>query len=556
VAEGVKARVSESMGTVARVVREPDVRRLLLALAGSYIGYWGFTVALGVWAYERGGPGLVGVAAFVRLAPSAICGPFMGLIADRYSRTRVMVACDLTRAAILGGVAAAIALDAPAAVVILPLAVVSVAGGVFRPAQAALMPALARTPEELTAANAAATTIESAGIFVGPAIGGVLLVVASPQVVFLAVAGALLSSALLVLRIRARPRAAAQADADEHIARQLVAGARLLVAEPRLRIFTGLFCAQTLVAGAANVLVVIVALRLLHRDQGWVGYLEAAGGIGGVLGGIGAAGLIGRRSLSGPFLLGMVLWGVPLVILGAGPAALVALAAWAVMGAGNTLGDVAGFTLLQRAAPEHLLARAFAALDSLLFGCIALGGLLTPLVIRALGDRGALVAIGLLLPALTLLARPRLRDADAAASVPERQLALLRGLAIFAPLPGATLEHLAATLKPAAFQPGERIFAQGDPGERFYVIDAGAVRVEVDGRPANELQPGEAFGEIALLRESPRTATITAATPLSAFTLEREEFLAAVTGHAASTAAADDIVAARLARARPAFASL
>jgi MFS family permease len=553
---GVRERLGEAAGTVRRVVREPDIRRLLLALAGSYIGYWGFTVALGVWAYERGGPGLVGAAAFVRLAPSAIFGPFMGIVADRYPRTRVMVGCDLIRAAILGAVAVAIALKAPAAVVLVPLAVVSVAGGVFRPAQAALMPSLARTPEELTAANAAAATIESTGIFLGPALGGVLLVVATPQVVFAAVAATLLASALLVLRIHAPQRAEPPADADQHIAHQVLAGARLLVAERRLRLFTGLFCAQTLVAGAANVLVVVVALRLLHRDQSWVGYLEAAGGVGGVLGGLAAAGLVGRRSLTSPFLLGMVLWGVPLVVLGAGPAALVALAAWAVMGAGNTLGDVAGFTLLQRAAPEHLLARAFAALDSVLFGCIALGGLLTPLVIDALGDRGALVAIGLLLPVLTLLARPRLREADASAAVPERQLALLQRLAIFAPLPATTIEHLAQALEPAELGPGQRVFSQGDPGDRFYVIDAGAVRVEVDGQPANELGPGEAFGEIALLRASPRTATVTATTALRTFTLERDEFLAAVTGHAASTAAADDIVAARLARARPAFATL
>lgn len=542
---------------MARVVREPDVRRLLLALAGSYIGYWGFTVALGVWAYDRGGAGLVGLAAFVRLAPSAIFGPFMGIVADRYPRTRVMVACDLTRAVLLGGVAVAIAAGAASVFVLAPLALVSIAGGLFRPAQAALMPTLARTPEELTAANAAASTIQSAGIFVGPALGGVLLVVASPQAVFAAVAVTVLLSAILVLRIEARPRAVVQADADEHIVRQVLAGVRLLVGEPRLRLFTGLFCAQTFVAGAANVLVVVVALRMLHRDQGWVGYLQAAGGVGGVLGGAVASGLVGRRRLAGPFLIGLALWGIPLVILGAWTATAIALLAWAVTGVGNTVGDVAGFTLLQRAAPEHLLARAFAALDSVLFGFIAIGGLLTPVILNGLGDRGALIAIGLLLPVLTLAARPFLRDAEAeATAVPERQLELLRGLAIFAPLSPSTLEHLAGALKPAAAAAGERIFAQGDPGERFYVIDAGGVAIEVDGAPAGELGPGEAFGEIALLRESPRTATVTAVTPLRAFTLEREEFLAAVTGHAGSTAAADDIVAARLSRARPAFASL
>lgn len=555
---GLRVHARESASIVVRVLREPDIRRLLLALAGSYVGYWGFTVALGVWAYQRGGAELVGVAAFVRLAPSALFGPFMGLIADRYPRARVMVVCDLTRAVILGGVAVAVAAEAPAAVVIVPLAIVSVAGGVFRPAQAALMPALARTPAELTAANAAAATIESVGIFLGPALGGVLLVVASPQAVFAVVAVILLLSAALVARISARPARphGAAADTEERLTRQLLAGVRLLVVAPRLRVFTGLFAAQTLVAGAMNVLVVVVALRLLDRSQAWVGYLEAAGGIGGVVGGVAAAGLAGRRALSGAFAVAMLMWGVPLIVLGGVPGAVTALVAWAVCGAGNTVGDVAGFTLLQRAAPEHLLARAFAALDSVLFGSIALGGLLAPLVIDALGDRGALIAIGAFLPVLTLLARPKLARVDAAPTPPERQLAILRALPIFAPLPPLTLEHLARSLTPAFFASGDTVFRQGEPGDRFYVIDSGSARISVDGQAASTLGPGEAFGEIALLKATPRTATVEAAQALQTFTLDRDEFLAAVTGHAASTAAADEIVAARLARARPALASL
>ncbi|HSD75953.1 MAG TPA: MFS transporter, partial [Solirubrobacteraceae bacterium] len=347
---GPRSRAREAVAPLARVVREPDLRRLLLALAGSYVGYWGFTVAMAVWAYGRGGAALVGVAAFARLAPAALLGPFTGLIADRWSRTRVMVACDLLRAALLAGVAAAIWSDAPAAVVIAPVALVSVAGGVFRPAQAALMPALARTPEQLTAANAAASTIESTGIFVGPALGGLLLLVAATHVVFLAVAATLVASALLVLRISVRPRAAPRPDADEHIVRQLLAGGRLLGADRDLRLFTSLFAAQTLVCGIANVLVVVVALRLLGRDQSWVGYLEAAAGVGGILGGLAAANLVGRRTLSGPFAAGLLLWGLPLVLVGLWPAALVALLAWALIGVGNSLADVAGLTLLQRAA--------------------------------------------------------------------------------------------------------------------------------------------------------------------------------------------------------------
>ncbi|HSD76250.1 MAG TPA: cyclic nucleotide-binding domain-containing protein, partial [Solirubrobacteraceae bacterium] len=194
-------------------------------------------------------------------------------------------------------------------------------------------------------------------------------------------------------------------------------------------------------------------------------------------------------------------------------------------------------------------------LDSVLIGTIAVGALLAPPLIDAVGDRWALVATGLLLPALVAATRMRLARLDAAAVVPERRLALLRGLPLFAPLPAPTLEHLAATLAPATFAAGQVIFRQGEHGDRFYLLDEGEVDVAVDGRPANRLGPGEGFGEIALLRDTPRTATITARGAVRAFALERDEFLAAVTGDVASTAAADEIVAARLARARPAMAA-
>jgi hypothetical protein len=222
------------------------------------------------------------------------------------------------------------------------------------------------------------------------------------------------------------------------------------------------------------------------------------------------------------------------------------------IGVGNTLVDVAGYTLLQRSVADDVLARAFGILESLIVGSIALGALLAPVVVDALGKHGALMAVGALLPAITLATWVRLQRIDAAAATPTRGLELLRGLDLFAPLPLPALEQLAARLEPRHVAAGETVFAQGDPGDRFYVIESGAVDVLVDGQHVRRQGPGEAFGEIALLRSVPRTATVVAAEDTELLGLERDVFIAAVTGHAPSSQAADAVIAARLSHARPA----
>jgi MFS family permease len=218
------------------------------------------------------------------------------------------------------------------------------------------------------------------------------------------------------------------------------------------------------------------------------------------------------------------------------------------VGVGNTLVDVAGFTLVQRAVPDEILARVFGVIQFLWFGTSGLGALVTPWVIDWLGLRGALVAVGLFCPVMVALFGLRLVRIDAAAPVPEEsELRLLRTVPIFAPLPGTTIEHLVARLSPLRFEAGTEIIRQGDPGDRFYLVAEGKVEVSADGKPISLLGPGEYFGEIALLRDVPRTATVTAKTPVVLYALEREDFLAAITGHAPSAKAAEAVVGARIA---------
>jgi MFS family permease len=185
----------ESLAAFRQVFANRNLRRVQLAMTGSTLGHWGYTVALVVWAYEAGGASLVGVATFIRILPAALTAPFVGALADRYERRLVMVISDLVRAASLALAAAAITIELPAALVLAGVAAAGIAASTFYPSLSALLPSLTDTPDELTAANVTTSAIDGIGMFLGPAIGGVLLVSTSPQTVFLWTVACLLWSA-------------------------------------------------------------------------------------------------------------------------------------------------------------------------------------------------------------------------------------------------------------------------------------------------------------------------------------------------------------------------
>jgi MFS family permease len=550
----IREQVNESTRAFVDVFRNPNLRRLELAWAGSTIGYWSYGIALAVYAYQAGGAAAVGLVGLIRILPSALASPFAALLADRFPRRSVMVLADVVRAAALVLAGLAVVVGLPTGLVYALSAVFSLASSTFRPAQAALLPSLANSPEELTAANVASSTIESVGIFLGPALGGVLLAATSTSVVFFAAAGTLVWSAVLVGRIQVVAAVEQPTARAGGLGGELLAGFRAVGVDGRLRLLVGLFSAQTLVGGILNVLLVVVALELLATGEAGVGYLNSAVGVGGLLGALVALGLASRRLAPG-FALGLLLWGLPIALIGVWPTLWFALLLLGLVGVGNTLVDVTGQTLLQRAVADEVLARAFGVLESLLLGTLALGAAVAPALISGFGIRLALVATGLLLPVLALVTWRRLITIDAAARPPERELALLRAVPIFAPLPAPTLEGLASHLVRLGVPAGIRLFQQGDLGDRFYIIAAGEADVAVDGQHKT-LGSGDYFGEIALLRDLPRTATVTAQTDLELYALGREEFVAAVAGHPPSTEAADTVIATRLSSLRPGVASV
>lgn len=549
---GLGRHLGEAGRALRAVAANRELRRLELALAALVVGQWAYTVAVAVYAYDQGGAAAVGLVGLIRLLPSAFAAPVVGLLADRYPRRRVLLVAGIAEGVGVALTAGAVAADSPALLVYALTAVVQVATTAAVPTRAALMPQLARTPEELTAANVAATTIDSVGSFAGPAVGGLLLAALRVEAVLALVTATFALAAVLTSRIRVEGgREPGPHEEDgAPLAAELLAGARAILANRDLGLITGLYAAQTLVAGALNVLLVVTAIELLDLGAAGVGYLNAAIGLGGLAGSVLVLGLVARRRLAADFAVGMLLWGVPMVLVALWVEPLFALAVLALLGVGNTLVDVSGVTLLQRSVPDAVLARVFGVLEGLTWGTIALGSILASGLVALLGARGALAAVGVFLPLLTALLWPRLAAIDRRGRIPERELELLRGVPIFAPLPPVTLETAAASLRPVHLPAGTQVIRAGDPGDSFYVLAEGEVDVETDGLPPQALGPGDSFGEIALLRDTPRTADVTTRTAVLAYVLDREAFLSAVTGHAGSARAADAVVAARLGRPR------
>jgi len=541
-------RLHESLRAVGEVARNRDLRRLELAWAGSVLGNWGYVVALSVYAYDQGGAAAVGLVGVVRLLPAAIASPFVSLLADRMRRERVMVGTDLVRAALMAVAAATIAADGPPAAVYTLVGLSSAVGTGFRPAQAALLPSLARTPTELTAANLVSSTVESVGLFLGPALGGILLAVTNAQTVFAVNGASFVWSALLVLGVRGGgvPAAAATGARRPSFVEEASAGFRTLAGEPRARLLVSLYTAQTLVAGMLNVFLVVTALELADTGPSGVGVLTSAMGVGGIVGGVVAIGLVARQRLGVDFALGLTLFGLPLVLVAAWPGAVGAFLFVCLIGIGNTVVDVSAMTLMQRAIPDDVLARVFGVLESMLFAAMAVGAVLAPVLVDGLGPRAALAVAGAFLPLLALVSLRPLARLDATVSGPAPEIALLRAIPIFTPVSEPALEQLAHSLVRVDLPAGTEILRRGEPGDRFYVIERGTVAVDPEDGPERRLGPGESFGEIALLRDVPRTATVTAADDVSLLALDRDDFIGIVTGHPQSAEAADAVIASRL----------
>jgi MFS family permease len=545
----VRERVEEAGSALREVFRNPGLRRINFALAGSVAGDWAYAVAVSVYVYQEGGAAAVGILGVVRYVLMALVLPAASSLADRFDRRRVMIGSDFIRLILVTAAAVVIATDGPVPVVYVLAVLTSLAATPFRSAQAALLPRLARHPSELTAANVASSTIESLGFFVGPALAGVLLALTNIETVYFFDAATFAWSMLLVIGIKLPADGAADDAGDEpgpEIADGgVLAGYRFIFASADVRLLVGVYVAQTVVAGASLVFVVAIALDLLDLGESGVGLLDSVLGLGGFAGGFLALLLASRGRLAGDFGLGVVMWSAPLLLVAASPTVPAAIACMVLIGLANSIVDVNAYTIIQRLVPDTVLARVLGSMESALIAGMALGSLSMPLLIETVGLRTGLAIVGATVMAITIIALPGLGRIDRVSLVPDGY-ALLERIPFFAPLSRRVLEGLASGSQAETFAGGSIVFAEGDVGDRFFVIESGEAEVRIRDEHVRDLGEGDFFGEIALLRDIPRTATIVTRTELVTRSVNRDEFLAAVTGVGVAEERAQSVASERL----------
>jgi CRP-like cAMP-binding protein len=546
-----QTKPGQALAAFQETARMPNLRRAQLSFGAAWTAECAVTVALGILAFRAGGATAVGLVAMARMLPGALLAPLTSVVIDTRRREHVLVAVCLIRAATLGAAALAVSESASPVPAYALVAIATLVFTLLRPAHSALLPSLCSTPGQLSATMVVRGLADSLGALAGPLLAALLIGPLDVSGVFAVCAGITLWSAWLIGRVRyeAPPRIARVASASR--VREAVAGLALMARERDLRHVSALFCLQTFTRGCFTVFSVVIAIELLHTGEAGVGILAAGLGAGAVLGSFAAAALlVGDAPFARWSGVAVALWGLPFAILAAVSGQWLALALIAVVGIANALLDVAGFTLLQLIVPDELLGRFFTGLESLFTLTVAAGAVAAPALIAAFGERGALVAAGLVAPTGALLVWGTLRRLDARLATGARTMALLQRVEFLAPLPMSTLAQLAAHASRRELEPGALVIAEGTLGDDVFVIEEGRAEVLCEDANVRFMAAGECFGEIAALRRTSRTASVRATTRLRVLRLSGQDLVSAVTGYTPSRSEADALVERRLATAR------
>lgn len=524
-------------GTYRAALRIRDFRLQITSFLIDSIGSWAYNVVLVVYVFQRtGSPTWVSAFLTASWLTKMLLAPYAGLLADRHERTRLMRLSALSALMAMSVLAFEVYADAPLPLILVTAIVAAACVSPYNPAAQALLVDAVDEPN-LPAANALFLTTESLVIVVGPALGGLLLLVGEPFVGMVINAATFLVTVLLVGRIQTRSRGGVAEEAAESKLRRLTAGARALRAEP-VAVVLVLYCLLgTAAAATTTVLFVELSAQLGTGTTGY-SWLLASFSIGGVL----AAGITNRLAagrLAGAVLVGMLLLSVPFLLVIPVENAVLGNALQVLAGAGMVTVDVLAITALQRQMPRAVMGRVFALLETGAYGAMVLGSFATAALLEATSLSTTLTVLGVFFVALSVACiRPLVRaDRDNAAAVAALQprIALLRRLDLFATVSRPALETVARALEEVDAEPGDVLVREGEPADALWILRSGRVAVSVSGAgPLPALAPDTYFGEIGLLRGIPRTATVAAAEPSTLYRLPAEPFLDAIRGGQAS----------------------
>jgi MFS family permease len=528
---------------LAQVASNRALSRLLVAYLAIILAEYGEWIALLVYAYERGGAATAGLIAVVQLIPSSLLAPLISARGARFGVARMLLASYVAAALALACCAATILLGAPALAVYASAVGFTVSLGVARPLHSVMMPLVVRRPEELTTANVATSWCEGLGTLAGPAIAGALISAEGPGLAVAVLAAVCLAAPLLARVHPLRAGAQVQDGGEAGAWKDLIAAAKVIVSRPNTRALLAYPAGAAAIEGAIDLLVVLLAVKILMIGAGGAGYLSAAFGAGGLIGGAAAVGLVGRR-LAVPLAGAALLGGLALAALALASTTIVAVVLLVIVGASRTVQSVAAQTLLQRSTPLDVIVCVFALIESMRDVGLAFGALVVPVLVSIGGTDTAFIGMASFAPIAVLATAGRLRRIDEHASIPVVEMGLLRNLEIFAALPAAPLETLAREAIHLAVPGQTPIIREGQQGDRYYAITDGEVVVSRGDAEIGRMGRGEGFGEIALLYPVTRTATVIATEDTTLLSIDRDAFLTALHASPPVNAAARSVAAA------------
>jgi len=526
----MRSRDSVDVGLTRTALRNRVVKRIVGAFAAVTIGEWVLGTTVAVHAYGVGGALLVGLVGF-RFLPAAAAGLFTAQFAETHRRARVLTATATARTALSGVIVASLALKLPFAIPLVLVWIDAVAGSAYRPAQATLLPTLVHSPGEFAAASALTSNAKSSGQMLGALAGGLLVANLPIAVAVSASTGLYAISALATAGIRASaPPLSARVGLAGRL-RRLRDGVAAITADREATEIVGYACLRSLNRGLWMSLGVVAAIELLGLGKAGFGELMAAAGAGALVAIPISALLVGRRLLARWLAAALIMCGVLVAAIGAaaaGAAAIVFMVGW---GAAMAVSDVAGQAVLFRIVPPASIARVTGLMESAKLVFEGGASLLAPLAVLLFGIRGALLFAGGFVAVVVLAGSRSFVRIDKRALGRLEILQLVADVEFFRHMRVDLLEGVVAQLTRLVVPAGSDVTRQGVRDEGgWYLVDKGRLAVLLDGFEVNELAHGDGFGELALLRDRPRAATVRALTEVELLALERDAFLTAVAG--------------------------
>jgi MFS family permease len=515
-----------------------SLTRLLVGEFVSSIGDWLYLVALLVVVYARTqDPVLLGIVGATRVLPYVLLSVPAGIVADRFDRRRILIATDAARGAIMVALAYLVATDGPVEWIVALAILATCFSTFFGPTIGAYLPTLVADERQLGPANSAWATLDNLAFALGPAIAGVLIAIGGLTLAFVlnAVSFAIVAVVLAGLPSTAPPSTAPlpEASTDEGIA---PSGPAAPPSQPfPARVVLGLAAVDVVSGftfGGVAVLTVVLAATVYGTGEAGTGGLNAAIGVGGILGAIVSGVLVLRPGLPAVLVGGGIVTALGIAILGLTEAFAVALVALAIASTGSLVLEVIGATIFQRSVPDAVRGRALGAIATTGTLAYSLGAFSVPILADAIGLAPILIGCAVAVALTSVLTGALLGGTAAEPTAPEPALvARLAALPVFAGVSPAALDLAASRLRPRPVSAGERVIVEGEVADRFYVAESGLYRVTQGGagrgeeRFVRDLPAPAAFGEIGLLRSSPRTASVTALTPGRLLELDGADFL-------------------------------